>query len=343
MFPRILLLFFLLFILSFSLFCSPPQTIHKIKKPLLGTIIEITAFCDSKHFSKVTPKIFKEIARIESLMSPFKKESGLYKINHSAFSQPLKIDPETFNLLETSNHLSRRTEGYFDISFAPLKKFWDYKHKNFAPPSQKQLNEILPLVNYQNIILNSTSRSIFFKKKGMQIDLGGIAKGYALKKGIETMKKNGLTNGIVNAGGDLQVIGQKNDQPWLTGLQHPRLKKILLSIKLKPNDSIATSGDYERYTIYKNQRYHHLLNPHSGYPAQTFSSVSVISKDPVLSDAYATAFFIMGLKKTTLFLAKNKDLSLQVILTDQNLNLYISREIKSRIKILEPINSVNDI
>lgn len=324
----------LLTLLILNAGCS--EQVHRLSRPVLGTIVNVSVIGPQIEARNASEKVFEEIKRIEKLMSPYQKTSSIYKINSSSQKHPVKIDEETFNIILKSIATSEQTGGAFDITFASMAELWNYKDKNFKPPVHSRVKGMLPLVNYRNILLNKDSQSVFVKKKGVRIGLGGIAKGYAIQKGIEVLKECGILSGIVEAGGDLQVLGLKNGKPWVTGLMHPRENRLILSVALRNGDSIATSGDYERFVEYRGKRFHHIIDPKNGYPAQGMASVSVISKDPILCDAYATAFFIMGVNKTREFLKNHKDIS--VILIDSNMNIYASSEQKGNIRLFEDVS-----
>ena len=317
----------LLLVILPLLACSQEKI--SVGKTLMGTIVTITVQSNNPNARQAISLAFDEISRIEKLMSPFLQESDVYKINHGAAQTAIKISPETFALIEKSYKLSEKTQGAFDITFVPLGRLYNYKDPNFTPPSTNDIKKIKHLVDYKNLTLNSEKHEVVKKYDGVQIGLGAIAKGYAIAQAASVLRKNGIKSAIVESGGDLQVIGTNAGKAWRTGLMHPRKKEILLSISLKNNDSIATSGDYERYVEYEGKRYHHILNPQTGAPAQTFASVSVISKDPALADAYSTAIFVMGLN--ALEFLKN---DVSVIMIDLNMNIYISKNLKGRINLL---------
>ncbi|MFC1670106.1 FAD:protein FMN transferase [Spirochaetota bacterium] len=328
-----LLSFFIAITIAFS--SCKKEPFNKISKPLIGTMINLTIGAEAKKSRAVSKAVFDEIARIESLMSPFKKSSDIYRVNRYAYKMPVTITPETFSIIEQSKRISQESGGAFDISFASLSHLWNYRSKSFKPPSKKSVLQHLPLVNYRNIKLSPEKMSVSFHKSGMKIGLGGIAKGHAIKRGIEIMKQMGISSGIVDAGGDLQVLGTKSGKNWRTGLVHPRKKTLLLALDLVDMDAIATSGDYERFAVYKNRKYHHIIDPSTGYPTRTFSSVTVISKNAIISDSYATVIFILGKKRSLSFLKKHGDLS--VVLIDLDFNIYISRSLKNRIQLLEDL------
>ncbi len=319
--------FVLSIILLFATSCK--NEIHRVSRPLLGTIINLTIMADEETASKASDAVFTEIERIENLMSPVRKTSDVYKMNHLTGMKSLKISSETMKLLEISKKVSEETSGAFDISFASISHLWNWRSEKFIPPSKETVQKNLPLVNYRNIKLPPENSTVKFARKGMKIGLGGIAKGYAVRRGLEVLKEHGVRGGIVEEGGDLQVTGTNNGRKWRTGLMHPREKKLILAIDLEDGESIATSGDYERGKTYQGKRYHHIIDPRTGFPTETFASVSVISKDPVLSDSYATAIFVMGLKDSKKFLKKHPEI--KVVLIDQDMKIYISKELKDRI------------
>ncbi|MBP7735345.1 MAG: FAD:protein FMN transferase [Spirochaetes bacterium] len=324
---RIALPILLLILLS----CQKP--VNHVTRPLMGTSVNLTMVCDTELAGAAAGAAFGEIERIEKLLSPVRPESDLYRLNHGGSAGPVTVTGETRDLIKRSVDLSAETGGCFDITFAALEGLWNYKDKNFTPPSPGAVAILLPLVGSKNIILNPDGKSISFARPGVKIGLGAIAKGYAVMKGVEALKGKGVKAGIVDAGGDLQVFGKKFFGSWVTGLRHPRKDAILLTIDLEDMDAIATSGDYERFVMRNGVRYHHIIDPRSGYPTKTFTSVSVISKSAALSDAYATAIFVMGLEKAREFLKQHGEID--VILADDKVNLYISKRLKERITVLE--------
>jgi thiamine biosynthesis lipoprotein len=305
----------------------------RIGRPLLGTVVNVTIIGNPEKAPQTAQAVFTEIERIESLMSPYRPGSDVYRLNRDGGSGPVRVGAETYDLIRRSVNMTAETGGCFDITFASMERLWDYKNKNFTPPSRPAVAALLPLVGSRNIIFYPDKKSIAFARPGVKIGLGAIAKGYAVSRGIEVLKKEGISDGIVEAGGDLQVMGSKHGKPWITGLRHPRREVILLAIDLSDMDAVATSGDYERFVMRNGVRYHHIIDPRTGYLADTFSSVSVLSKNAVLSDAYATAIFVMGLDGAREFLKRHGEID--VILADRDVNLYISRRLKDRIMFLE--------
>ncbi len=324
----------LLLILTLFL-VSCDGNLNRIGRPQLGTIVNVTFIGDTAAAPATAQSVFDEIERVESLMSPRRPGSDIDRLNRGGGSAPVTVSAETYGLVKKSAGISDETGRCFDVTFAALEHLWDYKNKAFAPPSRSAVAALMPLVDSKNIRFYPAEKGIGFARPGMKIGLGAIAKGYAVERGIVTLKAKGVRHGIVEAGGDLQVIGSKFGRPWITGLRHPRKDALLATISLEDMDAIATSGDYERFIMRNGVRYHHIIDPRTGFPADTFSSVSVLSKNAVLSDAYATALFVMGLDTARVFLQRHAEID--VILADKNLNLYISKRLQGRVSLLEQV------
>ncbi|MBN2158777.1 MAG: FAD:protein FMN transferase [Spirochaetes bacterium] len=312
-------------------------SVIQIGRPMLGTIVNLTFVGDPDKAPQVAQDVFAEIERVEKLMSPSVEGSDVFRINREAVRGPVRVSGETYELLRTSYDISAETGGCFDVTFAPLGVLWDYKKKDFLPPARSAVAALLPLVDYRKLVFDQKSGSVSFARPGMRIGLGGIAKGHAVRMGIQALKRRGIHDAIVEAGGDLQAIGAKFDRPWITGLRNPRKDAILLTLELEDMDAVATSGDYERFVVRRGVRYHHIIDPRVGYPASGFSSVTVISKNPVLSDAYATAIFVMGPAAAREFLKRHDEID--VILVDDKIDLFISSRLKGRVVFLDRVKS----
>jgi len=263
----------------------------------MGTVIEITLLSEDEEASKKAAlQAFQEIKRIEQLMSPWVGPSDVTRLNRSAGKEWVKISPETLEVIQRSQKISGLSEGAFDITIAPLTQLWRKARERGAPPSSEEVKKILDLVSYRNLLIQSDGK-VFLKKKGMATDLGGIAKGYAVDRAFKTLTSLGYKNLIVNAGGDLRAGGLKNNQLWSIGIQNPRLpEKVMATISVS-DSAIATSGDYEKFFFHQGKRYHHILNPKTGFPADGCQSVTILSKDGMTSDGLATAVFVLGPEK----------------------------------------------
>jgi len=289
--------YFFFFILILIPQPAYPSNLYKYHQIAMGTVIEITLIADDEEAAnKASLQVFQEIKRIETLMSPWLDSSDVTRINRSAGKERVKVSPETFEVIQRAQEISELSEGGFDITIGPLTELWRKAREKKIPPSVEDVKEKLGLVNFKNIEMDQEGK-VFLKKKDMAIDLGGIAKGYAVDRAFELLKSLGYKNLIVNAGGDLKVGGLKNNQPWSIGIQNPReSKKILARISVS-DMAVATSGDYEKFFYFEGKRYHHIFNPRDGFPTEGCQSVTILYKDGMTADALATAVFVLGREK----------------------------------------------
>jgi len=270
----------------------------KDTQAIMGTEIRMEFWLDDSKTTEgklLLKKITNEMHRIDSLMSPFKKDSELSKINRLAATQHLTISDELFSLIKKSITISELSKGAFDITFASVGNLYDYRNKK--KPSNQQILEQLDKINFKHIHLNNEHKTIHYSRAGVIIDLGGIAKGHAVDKSIEILKRHGVEHGLVSAGGDTRIIGDHRGRPWITGIRNPRVQgKSAIVIPLS-NIAISTSGDYERYFIEDGVRYHHIISPKTGRSISEVQSVSVIGPDSTTCDALSTSLFVMGTEK----------------------------------------------
>jgi len=277
-----------------SLFSSGLYKFHQVA---MGTKVEITLMGESEESAqKAALQAFQEIKRIEYLMSPWIESSDVNRINRSAGNDGVKVSPETIEVIKRAQEVSKLSGGGFDITVGPLVELWRKARERGAPPEMEEVKEALNLVNFRNLKTHYGGK-VSLRKKGMSIDLGGIAKGYAVDRAFELLKALGYRNLVVNAGGDLRVGGSKPEGPWSIGIQHPRdPEKIMARISIS-DTAVATSGDYEKFFIHQDKRYHHILNPKNGFPAEGCQSVTVLHKEGATADALATAIFVLGPEK----------------------------------------------
>lgn len=263
----------------------------------MGTLIEITIVGeDEEAANKAALQAFQEIRRIEHLMSPWIDSSDVTRINQSAGKEGVKVSPETLKVVKKAKEISELSEGGFDITVGPLTQLWRMARERGIPPSAEELKQKLDLVNFRNVMIDQEEK-VFLKKRGMAIDLGGIAKGYAVDRAFELLNSLGYKNLIVNAGGDLRVGGLKLDQPWSIGIRDPRSSEKIMALVSVSDAAIATSGDYEKFFIYQGKRYHHIFNPKDGLPSDGCQSVTIVCKEGMMADALATAIFVLGPEK----------------------------------------------
>ena len=268
---------------------------YKADQAIMGTAIHVELWHTDKIIAeKNIQRVFKEMVRIDSLMSPFKKDSELNLINQQSALHPLKISSELFSLIQHSLKISTLSKGAFDITFSSVGQFYDYRKK--LKPTKKEITKNLKKINYKNIKLDQKNKTIFFTQAGTRIDLGGIAKGHAVDSAIKILQKNGVSQAMISAGGDTRIIGDKGGRPWYVGIRHPRNKNKSAVVLPLSQTAISTSGDYERYFIKDNIRHHHIIKPSTGDSARELRSVSILGADSTTIDALSTTVFILGLK-----------------------------------------------
>jgi len=288
-----ILLLIVLFIIGFFVARESGDENKTIKRTqiLLGTIVEIQVIDDDeKKAENAITQAFNEIKRIDELFSTFKESSPIWKINNSSDSV-FQIDTEIYNLFLLCDSVSKISENAFDVSLDNLSKVWGFYTNNPSVPSKSMIDSSLELSGWDNVTILTENK--ISRKKKVGFNFGAIAKGYAVDKAIEILKNYRISQALVNAGGEVKAFGRK----WKVGIQHPREPKQIIEVVIISDNSIATSGDYEQYFEVDGKRYHHIINPETGYPSTGIQSVSIINKSNAFADALATAVFVLGVDK----------------------------------------------
>lgn len=264
---------------------------------LMDTVMEITVYGDNKE--EAVKAAFTEIKRLHTLSDNFDESSQVSKVNQMAGLEKVKVDSDIINMVQRSNELSDQFDGVFDVTVGPLTDLWGIGRKGDFVPTQVEIDQVLPLVNYRLLQVDTTDDTLYLPKKGMKLDLGGIAKGYAVDKAIEILKAKGIQSALINAGGDVRVIGNKPDgTPWRIGVQHPRdTEGIIAKLALTAWDNMETSGDYQRFIVKDGVRYSHILDPRTGRQPQGTISVTIVGNSSTDDDVFSTAVFVLGAEK----------------------------------------------
>ncbi|HIJ60984.1 MAG TPA: FAD:protein FMN transferase [Nitrospirae bacterium] len=322
----ILMKFILLLVVIFLLSCSDnSERLFKETRSAMYTVTSVTVTCkDEKVAKKAIDEVFEEFKRLENMLNYYSPHSEITLINKSAGIKPVRVSKETFEIIEKSLEASRLTEGGFDITLGPVIKLWDFKSKII--PSQESIKQALSYVDFNKIILDKKEQSIYLSKKGMEINLGGIIKGYSADRAIKILKERGLKGAIVSVGGDIQGFGLKADlTTWNVGIQNPGpldSKDELIGTVSFSDKCISTSGDYEKYFILNDKRYHHIINPKTGMPSEGISSITIIAEEGAFCDALATGLFVLGPTKA---LNKMQQKGIEgMIITDKGVRLMTS-------------------
>lgn len=294
----------------------------------MGNQFEFTLIDENENNANETFEIaIQEIKRIETLLTTFSDTSITYKINENAGISAVSVDDEVFQLIKRCQFISKITQGAFDISYGSLdKRFWNFDLNMTSLPDPKVAKKAVELINYENIILDETHKTVFLKNKGMRIGFGGIGKGYAAEMAKKKLIENNVLNGIVNASGDLTAWGfQENGEAWTIGVADPNQRKSIFSTFKITNKAVATSGNYEKFITINNKRYSHTIDPKTGYPISGIKSVTILAENAEIADALATPVTVMGIEVGMDFINQLKTIG--CIIIDDNDKSYFSNNI----------------
>ncbi|HIE27811.1 TPA: FAD:protein FMN transferase [Candidatus Poribacteria bacterium] len=277
-------------------------------RQMMGTWAEITVYSqDVKSANIAIDSAFDAMTAVNGLMSAYNQDSEISEINRQAGKKPVSVSPQTFFVVKSAIYYSEISDGAFDITISPLVRSWGFFRKQGRIPPQEEIDQQLALVNYKLIELDSERNRIKLLKNGMALDLGGIAKGYAVDQAIEKLRASKVENVLVNLSGNMYAMGHPKDkEAWHIGIRHPRQKDNLLGFLKLKEKAIATSGDYEKYFIHEGKRYSHIINPRTGHPVSGIASVTIIAPTAMKADALSTAVFVLGAEKG-FQLIKSKD------------------------------------
>ena len=264
----------------------------------MGTIITQKVY--GENAKKAADEVTAKMADIEAKMTINAPGGDANKLNEMAGVDKVKLDPETIYVLETAKRFSKLSAGSFDVTVGPLVKAWGIFTDHPRIPNQEELNNLLKYVDYNGISIDSKEFTAKILRQGQLVDLGGIAKGYAGDAAIDIYKKNNIKSAFVNLGGNVVVLGSKPDgRPWSIGVQNPRAESgIYIGILKVKDKAIVSSGDYERYFEKDGKRYHHILDPKTGYPSNSdLIGTTIVADRSIEADALSTAVFVLGLEK----------------------------------------------
>jgi thiamine biosynthesis lipoprotein len=263
---------------------------------VMGTAITVELWCEEPVRCKLlSDAVMQEMHRIDALMSTYKPESELSRVNARAAQEPVRVSRELLQLVTRALEFSTLTQGAFDITYASVGQYYDYRQGR--KPTQEQLARSLPAIDYHHVRVDPENGSIAFTRPGVRIDLGGIAKGYAVDRSIAILQQAGIDRALVSAGGDTRVIGERWGRAWNVGIRDPRDREGVVAMIPLQDLAISTSGDYERYFEEDGVRYHHILNPGTGKSTHAIHSATVIGANATTTDALSTSIFVLGAGK----------------------------------------------
>lgn len=255
---------------------------------MMGTYVTIQAAGPKETVSRAIDLAFERVSEIEVKFNALNPESPLYAFNNQG--TPIR-DREILGLIRVALEVSHASSGAFDITVYPLIKLWKFYGDSPHLPSEQEIKDCLERIGYEHLVF--TNGGLKTDKESISIDLGAIAKGYAVSEAVEVLKAEGVTSALIDAGGDIYALGKKDRKPWKVGIQQPRGEGLLGHLEVT-DMAVMGSGDYEKFFIKEGQRYHHIFNPKTGYPAEGLSGITIIHPDPIMADAWATALFVLG-------------------------------------------------
>ena len=292
---KVFLLFAVLLCVIAAVFAYSLRKEYQTREFALDTVISINA--RGKNAELAANKAMEEIHRIDFMLNAYSEKSEIYAVNTAKSGTPVKVSDEVFNLIKLAGEISEKTDGAFDISIKPLADLWDIKSENPKVPSDSAVKEKLAYADYKKVILDENERTVTLAADGMSIDLGGIAKGYAADRAAAVLKKYKIKGALVDLGGNIYAVGRKSPfHKWSIGIQTPfKQRGEYFKIYAAENTSVVTSGAYERCFEKNGRIYHHILNPKTGYPAESgIKSATVICDNSAMADALSTAVFVLG-------------------------------------------------
>ncbi len=260
---------------------------------VMGTSFQIEAIgTDEAELDRVLGLVLDELRRVEDVFTVW-RESELTRLNDRAGQGPVPVSQEMADLLALACECGRVTHGAFDITYFPLRPLWNYKAEHPVLPSQEAVAAALEFVGYERIRVDREHGTVDLPA-GFSLDLGGIAKGYGIDRGMRVLLEHGIENGLVQAGGDTKALGRKFGKPWQIAIKHPRDKHKVFALLPVVNQCVQTSGDYERFFEVDGKRYHHIIDPRTGWPSEGCMSATVIGPEATFGDGLATAMCVLG-------------------------------------------------
>jgi thiamine biosynthesis lipoprotein len=293
----------------------------------MDTYMTVTAY--GKNAENAVDEAVDEINRLETVLSAQKKESDIYKLNQTGSGT---LSEDTKDIVSEALKINKTTNGAFDISIYPLMVKWGFTTQKYNVPLKREISKLLKNVDSSKIEFDEKSSSIKLGKN-MKIDLGGIAKGYTSSRVMQIFKDCGVTSGLVSLGGNVQALGTKTDgTDWQIAIENPDKSSDYIGVVSVKDKAVITSGGYERYFEKNGKTYHHILDPKTGYPAESgLKSVTIVSDNGTLADALSTSLFVMGKEKALDYWREHKN-EFDTVLVEDNGNITITDGLKKVFK-----------
>ncbi len=301
---------------------------------VLGTVVTIKLYDNATE--EVFTKVFDKLREIENKMTINSEDSEVISINTNAGKDPIKVSDDTFYVINKGKYFSELSMGRFEISIGPLVKLWNIGSEDAKVPTREEIENKKSLIDFNNVILNESEKTVMLKEEGMTLDLGGIAKGYGADEVVKILREYGVEHAIVNLGGNVFAYGNKpDDTPWRVGVQNPKSPRgDYIGIAEVVNQTVVTSGIYERYFEEDGKKYHHILDADTGYPVENnLAGVSIIADSSIEADSLSTAVFAMGIDEG-MNLIESLDNAEAVFVTKDS-QVYITSGLKDSFKLTD--------
>ncbi len=292
------------------------EWVNRVTDGIMGTRITVEVWSeDHDKAEQAIDAVLDEMRLVDTNMSTYKPDSEISRVNAHAADGAMPISRELFDLLVTAADYSQITDGAFDITYASVGYLYDFR--KHVRPDEKTIDKALPAVNFRHVLLDATQQTVRFSQPGVRIDLGGIAKGYAVDRGIEILKGRGFTHAYVSAGGDSRIVGDRFGKPWIVGIRDPRKGEGEVISRIPLVDAaISTSGDYERFFDENGVRYHHIIDPHTGHSASKVRSATVIGPSATRTDGLSKTAFVLGPEKAMEIYNRIEDIDAIIVKLD---------------------------
>ncbi|MFW5786127.1 MAG: FAD:protein FMN transferase [bacterium] len=309
------------------------ETVDPVRegKLLLGTTINVTLY--EKASDDIFGRVFDRVEEIERKMSTSKEDydtTELLEVNRNAGIRPVRVSADTFEVIRRGVEYSELTDGAFDITIYPLVELWGIGTPDARVPSEEAIQERLALVDYRKVELNHEEQTIYLPEEGMGLDVGAIAKGYAADEARRILEEAGVGSALLDFGGNIVTVGEKpNGKPWKIGIQNPEAGRgRYLGVLTSGPMAVVSSGDYERYFVEDDVRYHHIISSETGYPARSgLASVTILAEDSTEADALSTALYVMGAEEGLPFIRDRAGVEAAFVTPDKQ--VYMTAEMES--------------
>ncbi len=346
---KMLCLSFAVLHLLSSVHAGELSLVYQEGRLLMGMVVTLTIPTDEPELARLAcQRAFEAMEEVDRCMSLYRPDSELSRLNHASPGRAIPLSNALFTVIEAAFWYAELTEGAFDVTVAPAMRAWGFMSEDFHVPGSEELERVRPMVGYKNIRLDGVNKTVQLLKEGVEIDLGAIAKGYAIDVAKEALMEAGFQDAMIDAGGDIYVLGRQPGQDgWNVGVRHPANEHYLLTSLKVTDRAVATSGNSARYFVRDGVSYGHILDPRTLRPVRGMLSTSVIAPTAMMADALATAIFVMGpeeglklihgLSGVEAIVCAGKDP------TGADMRVFLSKGLRGKVEILEHPASVESL